>query len=140
MLEWGTANIDLALVRALKVDAPRRRRCGAGLSLEPAGERLRDGRAGHAAAGRHRPPRDADARPRAALVDPLLRLAAGAAPVEASSSRLARRLPGFPSGSRADRDARDSADPFSRVELAPDLIRAGAVGGLVVAVGLGIED
>ncbi len=50
-------------------------------------------------------------------------------------------IPGFARRLGADLGMPVSpADPFSRVELAPDMVRPERSDGLVVAVGLGIED
>ena len=140
VLEWGTANVDLALVPHAQGDGRGGRRASPG--------HLARGRPGYAAGLRPQPTevikrRAADARARAARIDPLLRLAARrSAGTRPRRLGIARRHP------RVRPAARDpisgcpsaAADPFGRVELGPDIVRPERSDGLVVAVGLGIED
>ncbi len=142
VLEWGTANIDLALVRSLKVAATDVEEIRRSISLEPSSQ----------AVGTAQPtgPRPADVvgRELATLVRELqasIRFYGsqpGSTPVRGlvvSGSLV--DVPGFAKRLGSDLGLPVSpADAFSRVELGPDVIRPERSDGLVVAVGLGIED
>lgn len=142
VLEWGTANIDLALVRALKVPAAEVEAIRRQLSLDaaPAGD----------AYGQQpvRQPADIVGRELPVLVRELqssirfYESQPGATPVRGlvvSGSLV--DVPGFAKRLGSDLGLPVSpADPFSRVELGPDVVHPEHSDGLVVAVGLGIED
>jgi type IV pilus assembly protein PilM len=142
VLEWGTANVDLALARTLKLAPEQVAEVRNGISLEPTGEPPVPGQPAAVE------PADVVRRELQTLARELLSSIRfygsqpGAAPVQGVvvSGALAD-LPGF--GRRLGSDLGlpvSSADPFGRVELAPDVIRPDHSAGLVVAVGLGIED
>jgi type IV pilus assembly protein PilM len=139
VLEWGTANVDLALGRTLKVEPQQVAELRAGLSLEPTGEPSVPGTV-------H--PADVVRREMQTLARELLSSIRfygsqpGAAPVQSVLiSGALVDLPGFARRLSSDLGLPvTSADPFGRVEVAPDVIRPEQSGGLVVAVGLGIED
>lgn len=140
VLEWGTANVDLALGRTLKLEGQQIPELRAGLSLEPTGEA--PGQPGAVQ------PADIVRREVQTLARELLSSIRfygsqpGAAPVQSVViSGALVELPGFTRRLASDLSLPvSSADPFGRVELAPDVIRPEHPGGLVVAVGLGIED
>jgi len=142
VLEWGTANVDLALVRALKVPAAQTEQIRRDPSLE-----LSSKSTGYAQ-GAGPQPADIVQRELQTLVRELqssIRFYGsqpGATPVRGlvvSGSLV--DLPGFAKRLGSDLGMPVSpADPFSRVELGPDVIRPERSDGLVVAVGLGIED
>ena len=142
VLEWGTGNVDLALVRALKVPAAQaeeiRRDPRSSSSRKPPGTHSRAGRSRRTSSG---------ASCRHSCASCSRRSASTARSRErhrfaASSSRdRSSTCPGSRSGSASDLSMPVSpADPFSRVELGPDVTRPERSDGLVVAVGLGIED
>ena len=141
VLEWGTANVDLALVRTLKVPAEQAEEIRAGLSLEPTSEPAQGGFGAVE-------PADVVRRELQTLARELLSSIRfygsqpGAAPVQSVVvSGTLVELPGFLRRLSSDLSLPvTSADPFGRVELGPDLVRPEASAGLVVAVGLGIED
>ncbi len=142
VLEWGTGNVDLALVRALKLPAAQAEEIRRGLSLE-----LEPQAAGYAQPAGPQPA-DIVRRELQTLVRELqssIRFYGsqpGATPVRGlvvSGSLV--DLPGFATRLGTDLGMPVSpADPFSRVELGPDVTRPQRSDGLVVAVGLGIED
>ncbi|HEX4518161.1 MAG TPA: pilus assembly protein PilM [Gaiellaceae bacterium] len=141
VLEWGTANVDLALGRALKVEPAGVPEIRSGLSLEPTGEAPAHGQGASQ-------PADIVRREMQTLARELLSSIRfygsqpGATPVQSVVvSGALVDLPGFSRRLSSDLGLPvSSADPFGRVELAPDVIRPEQSGGLVVAVGLGIED
>ncbi len=143
VLEWGAGNVDLALVRTMRVPALEAEALRRGLSLEPSPQLMGSG---EPSSGPQ--PADVARRELRTLVRELqssIRFYGsqpGALPVRGlvvSGSLV--DLPGF-----AKRLSLDlgmpvrPADPFTRVELGPDVTRPERSGGLVVAVGLGIED
>jgi type IV pilus assembly protein PilM len=142
VLEWGTANVDNALARALKLSAEDVPEVRAGISLEGVLDS-----ASHSHHGGQQP------------ADVMRRELQTLARELASSIRFYDSQPGatpvaglIVSGSLTDipgfvrRLGTDlhlpvtAADPFGRVELGPDVVRPEGSSGLVVAVGLGIED
>jgi type IV pilus assembly protein PilM len=140
VLEWGAANVDLALARAMKATAEEAEEVRRGLSLEP-------NAAGPVLAGGQQAA-DVIRRELQTLVRELnssIRFYGsqpGATPVVGLvvSGSLAD-LPGFARRLGADLSMPvGPADPFSRVELGPDVVRPERSSGLAVAVGLGIED
>ncbi len=142
VLEWGNGSIDNALVRSLKLTPEQVEEMRPELSLEPTADP-----AGNSQPGTLQPA-DVVRREMQTLARELLSSIrfygsqSGAAPVGSvvvSGSLVA--LPGFLMRLGSDLGMPVSAaDPFSRVELAPDFIHPEQSAGLVVAVGLGIED
>jgi type IV pilus assembly protein PilM len=142
VLEWGNGSIDNALARSLKLTPEQVDEMRPELSLEPTADAAGSGQPGALQ------PADVVRREMQTLARELLSSIrfygsqSGAAPVGSvvvSGSLVA--LPGFLRRLGADLGMPVSAaDPFSRVELAPDFIHPEQSAGLVVAVGLGIED
>ena len=139
VLEWGTTNVDSALSRALKISTEEAVAVRKEVSLENLADTPAQGGA---------QPDEIVRRELQTLVRELL-----------SSIRFFNSQPGTPavrgfvvSGSLVDlpgftrrlgfdlRMPVTSADPFGRVETAPEVVRPEQTSGLVVAVGLGIED
>jgi type IV pilus assembly protein PilM len=139
VLEWGTGNVDTSLHRTLKVPLEEAEQLRATVSLEAVPE-----------VGLQGMPTAADVvrRELQTLVRELqssIRFYGsqpGAAPVGSLVvSGALVDIPGFVKRLGADLNISTSAaDPFGRVELGPDVSRPDRAGGLVVAVGLGIED
>jgi type IV pilus assembly protein PilM len=143
VLEWGDGNIDNALARSLKLTPEQVAELRAELTLEPTADSAGFGQPGALQ------PADVVRREMQTLARELLSSIRfygsqqpGAAPVTSvvvSGSTV--DLPGFLGRLGSDLAMPVSAaDPFSRVELAPDFIYPQQSAGLVVAVGLGIED
>lgn len=141
VLEWGTSNVDAALVRSLKVAPEEAVEIRKQLSLEPQANRpVQQGG----------PPNPADVVQRelntlSRELQSSVRFYGsqpGSAPVtQLIVSGALADIPGFVTKLGVDLGLSVTpADPFSRVELAEGVERPELSGGLVVAVGLGIED
>jgi type IV pilus assembly protein PilM len=144
VLEWGTANVDIALCRALKVPAEQGVEARRAVSLEEHDPGYSAGGVGMSAMS----PADIVRRELQTLERELVSSIRfygsqeGAAPVRGLvvSGGLVD-IPGF-----AERLSTDlgvpvtAADPFGRVELTGEVVRPASSSGLLVAVGLGIED
>jgi type IV pilus assembly protein PilM len=137
VLEWGTANVDLALMRTLKVTAEEAAEIRQGISLD----------AGPEATGLAQPI-EVIKRELQTLVRELLATIRfyGSQPDSTPVRGLVVSgslvdIPGFARRLGSDLGMPVSpADPFSRLEVDPDIVRPERSDGLVVAVGLGIED
>jgi type IV pilus assembly protein PilM len=143
VLEWGEANIDTAFVRALRVTAAQAEELRERLSLASDVEGRDSGGAPPSAQLREIVGRELQtlvrelqssfrfykSQPDALPVGELL-ISGSLADVPGFAKTLASHL-----GSSVG-----TADPFARVEFAEGFERPNKVGGLAVAVGLGIED
>jgi len=143
VLEWGTANVDLALCRALKVPAEQAVEARQRISLEST-----DAGYGGTGPGMGLQPADVVRRELQTLERELVSSIRfygsqeGVPPVRSLVvSGTLVEIPGFTGRLSADLGVPVSAaDPYTRVELGGDVFRPESSGGLLVAVGLGIED
>ena len=143
VLEWGTANVDVALCRALKITAEQAAELRKDLSLEGAAAAYSVGSPGIAPQPADVVRRELQVLQRELVSSIRFYLSQeGAVPVRGlivSGSLV--DVPGF-----ADRLSTDlgipvtAADPFVRVEATEEVVRSEVSGGLAVAVGLGLED
>jgi Tfp pilus assembly PilM family ATPase len=141
VLEWGTANVDAALHRSLRVPAEEAEAIRSRVSFEAPADPSAFSQPG--------PPQPAEvvARELQTLVRELqssIRFYGSqpaAAPVTALIvSGTLVDIPGFARRLSADLGIEvTAADPYARVEITAGLVRPELSGGLVVAVGLGIE-
>ena len=143
VLEWGTANVDVALCRALKVPAEQAVEARRAVSLDEHEPGYSPGVSMSAMS-----PADVVRRELQTLERELVSSIRfygsqeGAAPVRGLvvSGGLVD-IPGFAARLSTDLGVPvTAADPFGRVELTDEVIRPASSSGLLVAVGLGIED
>jgi Tfp pilus assembly PilM family ATPase len=143
VLEWGTANVDVALCRALKVPAEQAIEARGAVSLEEHDPGYAAG-VGMSAMS----PADVVRRELQTLERELVSSIRfygsqdGAAPVRGLVVAGALvDIPGFAARLGSDLGVPvTAADPFGRVELTDEVVRPESSSGLLVAVGLGIED
>jgi type IV pilus assembly protein PilM len=144
VLEWGTANVDVALCRALKVPAEQAAEARATLTLDTPAEVGFGG----PTPGMPMQPADVVRRELQVLERELVSSIRfygsqeGAAPVRGlvvSGSLV--DIPGFTARLGSDLGVPvTAADPFGRVDLHDECVKPGSSAGVLVAVGLGIED